>query len=250
MRIKHYYCFEKEAWKKMHSNKLNMENWDVLRTYETKGEFSIERTIDDYISNCERKNDYKETAKIISNIIKRNKWKNAVSMGAGKCILEYHIKKLLPELNIECTDYTQKSLALVEKVFINCNGFFNFDMLYDDYNILKEKNVIIMNRVSTEFTRRQWKEIFQNMYNAGIQNIIFIPTEIMTFRMAIEEMWRYLINIIHRRKNIFCGWMYSRREYLSFFEGVKTSSKLYTVECSYIERNSEIFVLKRSSDRG
>lgn len=246
MGIKHYFAFDSKAAENMHSDSLDMENWEILRTYDEGGYFALERSRTEWIKNCEKAIDYKETAEKIKCIIEKNGWRKMASLGIGKGVLEYHLKKMCPQLALECTDYTRKSLELLKGLFEECDKFSIFDVAKDDFSVFNDCDVILMYRISTEFTKTQWNEIFYKMYTAGIKNIIFVPANLLTWDIAVKEKAHYVVNMIRHKKNIFCGWMYSRNEFLEFFSGTLGESySLYSVISSYKKRNTEIFELKR-----
>ena len=246
MKIKHYYAFDEKLQSEHDFGKMNSANWDILRTDCIPGPFSIEKEIDDFEENCKSSSSYKEVAEIICKVIKDYKMGNRlVSLGCGKGIAEWHIKKIMPELYIKCTDYAQKGIEQLAKVFVDCNEFGTFDMLLGDYEIWKKReDILLMYRVSTEFTKEQWQLIFDKIYNAKIKYIIFVPTEIMTFKIAMYEKGRLLLNLLTGKKITFCGWMYSQREFFEFFSGKDSKLKYQTV---VFERFKEtgIFALKR-----
>lgn len=237
MKIRHYYFFGK----KQTMETLNAENWDRLRLDNELGPFSIERKIDDYEKNCILSVEYRKMAEIISGIWKEyNLGERLVSLGCGKGIVEWHIKKLMPNLYIKCTDYTKESLRLLEKVFIKCDEFESFDLLSaDDYKNLKQDETLLMYRISTEFSIEQWETIFERLYEEGIQNIIFVPAEVLTVSIAINEKKNQFVNWVKHRKNTFCGWMYSKNEYGKMLKE--------TYKIAYCERinNTEIWLLRR-----
>lgn len=244
MKIKHYFCFDKEIQYKMTSEKLNDQNWDILRTDETKSPFAIERSVTEYEKNCEESLEYKRVAERICESIKKNGYQNLVSVGVGKGILEWHIKKMLPELNIECTDYTKESVNLLKNVFLNCDNFRVFDIMKDDYSVFGKDTVIMMYRVSTEFDNKQWCQIFDKLYNAGIENIIFVPTEILNLKIALHEKMWLGINYLRNKRSIFCGWMYSQGEFLRFFKGTNNKRK-YIVKRTNIKGNTVMYELRK-----
>lgn len=245
MKTKHFYSFDKEINKKMKSDRLDMAGWEALRIDSRKGDFSIEKTRQDYVQNCEGREDYWEVAKIISDIICTHDWNKIVSVGVGKGILEYHIKKMIPEVSIECTDYTQNSLEILKKVLTECSNFRLFDMLNDDWISFKEMDVIILCRLSTEFSVEQWNTIFERMYVAGIKNIIYMPTELLNLKILVKEKIHFLLNFIRGRKNIFCGWMYSEKQQRKFFSGNSTP-QFYLINNTYRLDDNAIFELKRN----
>lgn len=171
MKIRHYYFFDRE--KAMDT--LSAENWDKLRLDEKPGPFSIERNIDDYERNCTISVGYHEAAEAIVRLWDEYKLgKRLVSFGCGKGIVEWHIKKLMPELYIKCTDYATESLELLKKVFVECDEFKKFDMLStDDYKELRQDEALLMYRVSTEFSFEQWKEVFERLYRGGRSKYYF-----------------------------------------------------------------------------
>ena len=96
MKIKHYYSFPKEITNKFVSDSLNESNWDLLRTDSVESPFAIEKDVESFIKNCELRSDYKEHSQLIINTLNKLNWtkKKIISLGAGKGILEYHLKKL------------------------------------------------------------------------------------------------------------------------------------------------------------
>lgn len=242
MKIRHYYFFGRE--KAMDT--LSAENWDELRLDEKPGPFSIERNIDDYEKNCTLSVEYYEAAEAIVRLWDEYKLgKRLVSLGCGKGIVEWHIKKLMPELYIKCTDYATESLELLKKVFVECDEFKKFDMLStDDYKELRQDEALLMYRVSTEFSFEQWKEVFEKLYEGGVQNIIFVPTEVLNFSIAINEKKNHLANWVKHRKNTFCGWMYSRKEFEKIFRGINGKLKYEIVHCEMVN-DTEIWLMTR-----
>lgn len=242
MKVRHYYNFERNDFKE-----LNKSKWDMLRTEKVSGPFSIERVCDKYENNCEASLEYKEAAREICEIIAgyKSNGKRLVSLGCGKGIVEWHIKKMMPNLYLKCTDYAREGLELLEKVFVECDEFCVFDMLKsEDYKVLKKDDIVLMYRISTEFTLSQWKSIFSRLYDVGIDNIIFVPTEIMTIRIALNEKKRQFMNWIRGKENTFCGWLYSYDEYPKIFRGIDGKAKYEIVTQKRI-KDTIVFELRK-----
>jgi hypothetical protein len=230
----------------MNGSALDKHNWEILRMNETEDPFSIENSVENYEKNCESNTDTYEIAKIIVNhILETGREKNKlVSLGVGKGIIEYLIKKLCPELFVECTDYTAAALDKLKRVSVHMDSIHTFDMLNDSYTSLDKQSTILMFRVSTEFDMNQWNMIFNKMYCDEIENIIFVPTELATYKDAIRERKSYLKNLLRNRKNTFCGWLYSEDEFLKMFKG-NNASPLYDIEKRIPYHHTAIFILKR-----
>lgn len=246
MRVKHYYGFDIRIANKMCSKKLNANNWDILRTDEKPGAFTIERDVNSYEENCMIQGNYEKYAEKILEIIKHNNFGKITSLGVGKGILEWHLKRLNPMLNIQCVDYTHKGLEMLKDVFVDCDEFLQFDMLEGNYSLFADRDVIIMYRLSTEFSIKQWKKIINKMYEARIKYVIFVPTEILTLKIALFENIRFFINIFTHKKNIFCGWLYSKREFMSFF--IKKKKKMYIITEKIKYDNNMVFCLRRNEN--
>ena len=165
MKIKHYYFFGDEIQKDLKSDKLNENNWDVLRIHGDNA-FSIENDIREYENNCQQAEEYKKRAETICDILKKNNVNKIVSLGVGKGILEWHIKKQMPNICMICTDYARAGVEQLKKVFLTCEEIQWCDMLETDYSVWNEAT-ILMYRVSTEFTEQEWKLIFNKMYEGG-----------------------------------------------------------------------------------
>ena len=216
MKIKHYYYFGNEVQKELNGAMLNENNWDVLRTQGDKA-FALENDIEQYEKNCEQSLEYKEAAKMIVSLLKKNNISKVVSLGAGKGILEWHIKNQMPEVHMVCTDYASEGIEQLKRVFIKCDEIYRYDMVEGDYSVWKDAT-ILMYRISTEFTKEEWKNIFNRIYQCGIGRIIFVPTELLTFKIMVKEFGRHILNRICGRKDIMCGWMYSRKEFIEMFQ--------------------------------
>lgn len=126
MRTKHYYRFEENIQDKMQEDCLNQNNWDILRIDEKESPFSIEKDVESYERNCKNSISYENAASQIVSLI--NKYdsisnKNKVlSLGCGKGILEWHLKEMMPDWAIECTDYTEQAINQLKKVFVKLGG--------------------------------------------------------------------------------------------------------------------------------
>ncbi len=247
MKIKHYYSFDESESGNMYFKELNASNWDLLRTNEKAGPFSIEREINAYEQNCDSSQAFKDAARIICRLLKQYNIKNRlVSLGCGKGIVEWHIKRFMPELYIKCTDYTSEGLKLLEKVFISCNEFDVFDMMADkDYESLRQDDTVLMFRVSTEFSLNQWKEIFDKIYRGGVKYIVFVPADILTLPILINEKRAFFSNWLRHRKNTFSGWLYSRKEYTKIFMGTGKKPR-YKIMHSEKLGHTEVMLLQRA----
>lgn len=121
MKCKHYFGFDSQLNVK---GILNQNEWDNLRKNEVNSPFAFEKTREEYEDNCEKAESYKEAARIICKELERNNAEKIVSCGVGKGILEWHIKRLCPSLNVGCTDYTQEAIKKVGNISSQLQCFY------------------------------------------------------------------------------------------------------------------------------
>ena len=246
MACKHYYYFGERIQSQMSGDSLNKENWDILRNDDAEGPFSIEKDVEQYEQNNRGAVFYENVAKIIlSELQKRNSANKVISLGVGKGILEWHLKNLKPDLTVECTDYTEKAIEQIKRVFIKVDAAYTFDMLEGDYSQFDKDAFIIMFRVSTEFNAKQWTMIFNKMNDSGVKNIIFVPVELCTRKDMVREKYNHMKRIIKHRKDIFCGWLYTEKEIKAFFRGNREKPN-YSVDTEIAIENTAVFFLKHT----
>lgn len=214
----------------------NKINWDLLRQDDANPAFSLEKSKAEYVKNCKGAKTYRRHAACIcKKLAKKDK---ICSLGAGKGILEWHMKQINPDMYMCCTDYTKESVSRLGDLFTECDEFRVFDML-GDYSELKMFDVLIMYRVSTEFDWNTWRKIFEKMYRAGINRIIFVPAELAGIKDAAREMLLRARFVMMRKELVFAGWLYSAREFQRMFAG------LYSIkDISYIG-NTAVFSLEK-----
>lgn len=205
MIIEHYTSFRT----KLKSSELNQENWDILRTESTEMAYAIEDTVEQYERNCMESKAYELSAEKIVELLTRYDCKHVVGLGSGKGILEWHLKKLMPKLCVECTDYAKASVDKLKKVFMKCDGFHCFDMLHGDYTIFGQDACFVLYRVSEEFSYEGWCKVFQKMRAEGVLNIIYIPDMLATEELAEKMAQKHIRHIEKGIDSIFCGWIYS-----------------------------------------
>ncbi len=237
MPTKHYYIFNGST----PITNLNRQTWDSLRIGKDNPAFQFETTVEEYESNCAKRQDCRAVAKVIRNLIRLidQNVSSVVSLGSGKGVVEWHLKRLLPSLPLICTDYAEVGVESLRRLFQACDEVMIFDMLNCDYGMFDNDAVLLMNRVSTEFTPSEWRFIFQSCKAAGINHILFIPTELASIRLKALETLRHYLRRILKRRDTFCGWLYSKREIESLM------SVSYTVEECAKMKNSAVYLLKR-----
>ena len=223
MKCKHYFFFG-EYFNSIFYNdlevsaNLSQEKWDLLRTDSTvTGPFTLETSMKAYEENCTRANEYQNAAVHICNHLKKEE--HLLSVGIGKGVLEWQIKQLMPEIVLDASDYAEESIKKLKLLFPTCNHLFAFDMVKGDWSSLPPYDHVLLFRLSTEFDSETWRQIFQSMAASGIEHIIYVPTELGTFRIFLFEYLQQVLGQLRLRKQTFCGWLYSESEIKKFWKG-------------------------------
>lgn len=242
MAIKHYYYFGEYHSNSWNGGKLDREKWEELRNNGEDSNFALSESQSEYEKNCQDAIVYKEAAKILNDEIESRRWQDRriISLGAGTGVLEWHLKQLNPKLHVECTDYTITTMDRLKKVFPGLDDAYEFDMLEGDYSAFDSDSILVFHRLSAEFDKEQWKNVFSKLKNAGLNDIIYTPCEVLNPIIALKEILIHIRNRIKGHRDTFCGWMYSEKELLDIFDkggyAVDTSLKLGITKAYFLRR--------------
>ena len=190
MAFRHYYWFDTEI-----GRKIDKAGWDILREEDKSGAFSIEPSVEQYEKNCESAHGYNMWARKILEL--KGISNKLFSIGCGKGILEWNLKKIVGDtVNLTVSDYASNGLERLKRVFTNCDNFCLFDMLGEDYSAIDKGATVIIFRCTTEITIRQFKYVFKKLSERGIEKVVFVPTEIISFKEGLRRYKVYLREII------------------------------------------------------
>ncbi len=243
MKMKHYYDFSPITDYDMKN--LDKKNWDYIRTNTMNNAFAIESSHAEFAMNCNSSKHYNEVADIICKQLKTYNTQSLVSFGVGKAQLEFLIKEKMPNLHLICTDFAPNTVNELRDIFIEADTIEVFDLLEDDFSLYRNE-VVLLNRLSAEFTIQQWEKIFINLENANIEYVYFIPESLLNiktiFTKIIVSTKRFLL--AKKYKKTFCGWIYSASELRKIW------SNAYTVEQQInINDHTKLYVLKLNRKR-
>lgn len=229
--IKHYQVFG-DSKKNLRDNALvSVESWDTLR--ENHPHFSISDKRDDWLKdvNLEVVKDGQDKGLIarsqdIVSLFKREKIKSVFSVGVGGAGLEYNIKKHMPELSVFCSEYSEKNVEVLKKVFVESGGVVVFDIIKGDWKAIKNKyiqnssNALLMYRLDAGFTNKEWREIFENIHKADVERVVYIPTTLLTAFSVFNRKKRELLWFIKKEPVSFAGYLRTKKEFENYWEGL------------------------------
>ena len=235
MKVKHYFVFSGDKQK---SGKLDETMWGTLRTDNDNPSFRVEENIAQYEENCRKELGFKNRAYKVKKVLDRLGCKRIISFGCGKGILEWYLKKA-GNYDLTCSDYAEPGLVRLKEVFPSCDSFLRFDLLHGSTEDISSYDAAIMHRISTEFDTSEWRMVFENMNRAGIKYIIYIPTEVASTRFVLREIYLHVKNRLLGRKDVMCGYCYTKEEFPKFWKD------FYTVDSAYrIEKDNVMYILR------
>lgn len=229
--IKHYQTFG-ESRPSLRDNSLNfLESWDALRL--NNPHFSIPDTREEWLNAVEL-NVVKDgqdkklipRAKDISSLLLKKNIDSIFSVGVGGAGLEYQIKKNIPQIKMICSEYSPQNVLMLKKVFIESDDVILFDILKGDWKLVRKNylpgpnSTLIIYRLDAGFTNEEWKSIFKSIYNSGVENIVYIPTSLLTILSIWNRKKREVKWFFDRKPVSFAGHLRSKNKFKSFWHGL------------------------------
>ncbi len=219
MKIKHYALFEE-----LTSDQID---WNYLRESNLEALYFIPYDKESYlklISNL----DFAYYVDSLKKYCHKNNISKIISIGSGRCGLEYHLK-LNTELNIIVTDTTDsilriKSFGIFDDA-IQINILENSSVLSIDSDTL-----ILLSRIDTEFDDNNFKKLFEILSIKNVKHISLIPAELLSFKIFVAELKILLISILKNKKRVYCGFARSKSKFIKawkmfYFENTAFSNK-------------------------
>lgn len=229
--MNHYQVFGRSKDLLKNNALISVESWDELR--QNHPHFSISENREEWLKAVQleiikdgQDKGLINRAKEISVLLRRENISTLFSVGVGGAGLEYQVKKSMPGLNIFCSEYSKKNVEILKKVFLESAGVITFDILKDDWNLLKnnyiknKSSVLLMYRLDAGFTNDEWRKIFESIHDSGIENIIYIPTTLLTAISIWNRKKRELGWLLKKEKTSFAGYLRTSKEFKSFWSGL------------------------------
>lgn len=211
--LKFYYYFDDQKGE-LGGNLIRPEAWDVLRMKEDNGPFGIPKERENWQKICLNNPTLKLRAKDIGKLLK-GRFDSLHSFGIGVGCLEFFIKKEDPAVQLTCSDFAPKAVERLREVFFEADRVSQFDMIHGDWSKIDPRGVCLLHRVDRELTDEQWRAVFEKMKLGGIKNILFIPSEMVTFKHIFQQQMKYIIFKLLGRKMTFSGFMRTQERLVS-----------------------------------
>jgi len=235
--IKHYFLFG-ESGNLLKDKKLDsVESWEVLRVKHPH--FSISSKREEWLRACELeiKKDGQDRglikrAKDVVGILEKINVKTIFSVGVGGAGLEYQIKKIRPDIRLICSEYSQLNVDLLKSVFWECDSIILFDIKNGDWKSILgnygEDILILIYRVDASLTDLEWKRVFQEMFDAGVQNILYIPSGFLTILSLFYRFRQRLWWKITNKEMVFAGYLRTEKTFKDYWKSLYDENEIIT----------------------
>ena len=216
--LKNYYCFN-DSENILGGNLTTPDSWDALRTKKIgrNQPFLIHEDRDQWNEFCLSNEEVALRVKRLLEIL-GSRFNSIDSFGVGNACLEFLIKKGRPSMQVRCSDFAPKSVERLKTVFPEADNIAVFDMLKEQWPTVKNDSLCLLHRVDAEFNDLEWEKIFDKIKCAGIQNVLFIPCEVLTAGAVLKKKVKYLIFSVLRRKMTFAGFIRTQKRFISLME--------------------------------
>jgi hypothetical protein len=221
--MRHYQVFGEATEKLKERSLISAASWDTLR--EEHPFFSIPDSREEWLAVSEltvqkdgQDANLIERARAIVELIRQNGYTKLFSVGSGGAALEYQIKKLIPELSVMCSDYSPVTVQRLKKVFIESEDVVLFDLVEGDWQAVRnaylgEKGLCLMYRLDAGFDDATWKQVFGRMAEAGVDDVLVIPTGTLTMLSVYNRKRRELVWHMKRIPIVFSGYLRTKARF-------------------------------------
>ena len=83
---------------------------------------------------------------------------------------------------------------------------------------ISKKSIVLLPRIDTELTDNQIKHLFKNLHRKGVNYILFIPAQLITFKSILIQVYILLKALIHKKSLVDCGYSRSRGRFKKLWE--------------------------------
>jgi hypothetical protein len=220
--MKHYQVFGDSTAHMKDQALLSPESWDTLRKEHPF--FSISTHRDEWLAASELKvkkdgqdSELADRATHIVSFLREHHIRTIFSVGSGGAALEYQLKKMMPDLEVTCSDYSPVTVETLKRVFMEADRIVQFDMQQDSWDevskYLGEHGVCLMYRIDAGLSDHEWQEIFERMYRAGIKQVLVIPSGTLTLMSIYNRKRRELKWMFTGVQRVWSGYLRTTKRF-------------------------------------
>jgi hypothetical protein len=186
---------------------LSSSSWDALRL-ETQGTpYAIPEDRSTWIQQCDSERSLKQRAEALVDLFHRLGVSRILSVGCGRACLEFHVKRTDDGLYLACTDYAPRSVAALERNFLECDFVDNFDMRADAWP--SDFDLFLLHRVESQLDDGELNVAFKRMHHSCVRYVLLMPDMIVSPRDWIRERVKGLLHFAGDKRFVFDGYVRS-----------------------------------------
>lgn len=207
--LRHYYEF-KGSRGLAGGSLQSPEAWDELRSdraLESSAAFYMPETREEWVALAEQTLPLKAQARALAGLVGARRYAAVVSCGVGRGFLEYHLKSLLPQLPLTCTEYSPQVVARLRKVFPECDRIECHDFTRPGWPPVDDRTLFLLNRVDTELSDAQWPGVFANLAAENVRHVLVVATAFLTPRVLASELKCTVLGRLLGRPLTFAGYI-------------------------------------------
>jgi hypothetical protein len=235
--VKQHSLFDSATAARLGGSLASPDAWDALRRDERDTPFSIPAARDAWATKCAGQAWLEPRAELVRRMAARAGATGLSSYGVGTGCLEYHLSGLAPDLDLLLSDSGTDTVSRLRAVFDEAASIERVDLLHDPLPA-RPRHLALLNRVDTEFTDGEWRDIFERLHAGGHRHVLVLPTMFVSPPWLVREVARRVVGRTRDgREATFTGYVRSRTVYEGFWRG------LYAVTDEDRAPGSEHFML-------
>ena len=205
--LKHYYPMEGTKHGRATVDLTKAEGWDQVRAEDgplfiPENRAQWQRMCDEPVFHDSNGGDLLARAGTILDTLRRHGLTQELySLGVGLAALEFHIKRLYPDIKLFCSDYGEETTRRLRGLFVESDGISQFDLntqrFRDVYPSAGPDAVVLIHRVDPHLSDNEWRRAFAALAADGIRHVFFVPHRVLTLRYLVESKER---DVLHRLK--------------------------------------------------
>ena len=194
MKIKNYTIFDSNVTK----------NWNLLRESSNHNSYFIPNSKKEFLEILNKWEPPKDVLNDFENLKKSFLLKKVISLGSGRCNLEYH---LMSKFNLLCdvSDNTD-SIKRINSFEIFNNAFY-LDIKRDFKLNDLDNSIVLLSRIDTELEDFELKNLFLTLNKNNVKLIYFIPAEILNLKTVLIKIKIILFRLLQFKSPVSWGYI-------------------------------------------
>jgi hypothetical protein len=206
--MRHYFPFDRRL--AFPGNSLLSEGaWDSIRVGGSSGgpaDFFLPENREQWLEVCRVSAHASATAADIAAIVRAHGCRSILSVGVGRGCVEYHLKMLLPEVLMTCTECSEAVVGRLRAVFTECDHVSCMDLRRAEFRDVDGDCLLLLNRVDTELGDDEWRRVFERLAAGGVRRVLVVATGLLTWDSCLREWAQRVLGLLRGQRLVFAGY--------------------------------------------